>query len=77
MNSNVDPDTVCSLRVQTTYAEIWRTLDNNTEVITTATIEEAMTRAQEIGAANGMQTLITGSLYLVGGALYIIEAMST
>jgi hypothetical protein len=34
-----------------------------------------MNFAQNIGAADGMQTLITGSPHLVGGALYYMAIM--
>ena len=38
------------------------------------TIEGALDRAREIGnRGNGMQTLITGSLYLIGGVLRLLE----
>jgi folylpolyglutamate synthase/dihydropteroate synthase len=39
------------------------------------TIEEAVKEAENIGAATGsdIQTLITGSFYLVGGALHILQ----
>lgn len=70
---NTDPNTVLSLSVQKAYASIWKTLDKDSEVTTKASIEDAMNFAQNIGAADGMQTLITGSPHLVGGALYYIQ----
>jgi hypothetical protein len=42
----------------------------------TSTVEEAMASAQGIGSEHGgMEALITGSLHLVGSALYVIDRM--
>lgn len=38
------------------------------------TIEGALHRAKTIGANVGMQTLVTGSLHLISGALCFLEA---
>lgn len=73
VNYNVDPDTVRSLSIQKAFARIWKTLDNDSEVTTKASIEDAVNFAKNIGAADGMQALITGSPHFVGGALYYIR----
>ncbi|KAL9119551.1 MAG: hypothetical protein Q9187_003896 [Circinaria calcarea] len=63
-----------SLEVQERYAEIWRTIDPDAEISLERTIEGALNLARRIGdRGNGMQTLVTGSLHLVSGALSLLE----
>ena len=63
-----------SLEVQEHYAEVWRDVDHKATVSRERTIEGALHRAKEIGDQNdGMQTLVTGSLHLVSGALCLLE----
>ncbi len=63
-----------SLDVQKDYAEAWKNIDPNVEISIEPTIEGALNLARRIGHRNnGMQTLVTGSLYLVGGALSLLE----
>ena len=63
-----------SPEVQERYAKVWKTIDHHVTVSCERTIEGALHRAKEIGAQNdGMQTLVTGSLHLVSGALYFLE----
>ncbi|KAI9736733.1 MAG: hypothetical protein M1834_000937 [Cirrosporium novae-zelandiae] len=55
---------------QERYANIWKSIDPKAEISLERTIEGALKLAKMIGdQGNGMQTLITGSLHLVGGAL--------
>ena len=68
------PDRSLSEQDQTDYARIYRTIAPDTEVSVQPTIEQALLQAKEIGDRDGgMQTLITGSLFLVGGALRLLE----
>ena len=63
-----------SPEVQECYAEVWKSLDPKATVSRERTIEGALHRAREIGDQNeGMQTLVTGSLHLVSGALNLLE----
>ena len=64
-----------SAEVQERYAETWGSLDPTATVLRERTIEGALDRAREIGDQNnGMQALVTGSLHLVSGALYLLES---
>lgn len=57
------------------YEQAWNSIDPNAEISVEPTIEGALKLAKEIGdRGNGMQTLITGSLYLIGGALLFLES---
>ena len=50
-------------------------VDPGVQISIEPTIDQALNLAREIGnAKDGMQTLVTGSLYLVGGALSSIES---
>ncbi len=72
MNRNNDPANVHSLLVQYHYSALWQSLDSKCHVAIAPTVEEAISLAREI-EKQGMQTLITGSFHLVGGALFILE----
>ncbi|KAH6670181.1 folylpolyglutamate synthase [Halenospora varia] len=64
-----------SPEVQEHYAETWGNLDPAATVLCERTIEGALERAREIGDQNtGIQALVTGSLHLVSGALYLLES---
>jgi len=68
------PDRFLSEQGQADYARIYRTIGPDTKISVQPTIEQALLQAKEIGDRNGgMQTLITGSLFLVGGALRLLE----
>ena len=63
-----------SPETQERYAQVWNDLDHRATLSLERTIEGALHRAREIGDQNdGMQTLITGSLHLVSGALHLLE----
>ena len=54
---------------------LWKELDSTATIIIERTIEGALDRAKEIGKTEGgMQTLVTGSLHLVSGALYLLKS---
>jgi len=54
--------------------EVWSAYHPGTNMMSAATIKGAILRAREIGEQHdGMQTLITGSQHLVGGALYLLD----
>lgn len=59
------------------YSSLWKRLDTrvqSAEVAVVKTIEEAIQLARTMGASGGQsQVLITGSLYLIGGALKILQ----
>ncbi|KKZ68232.1 hypothetical protein EMCG_06089 [[Emmonsia] crescens] len=64
-----------SPELQKSYADFWRGFDRTATVLCERTIEEALHRAREIGDENnGMQALVTGSLRLISGALYLLES---
>ena len=59
------------------YAEFWRTTKPQASTATVGTIEEALEMAKMIGKENGgMETFITGSLHLVGGALNLLRPLN-
>jgi len=63
-----------SPEIQESYVQVWRNLDHRATISRERTIEGALHRAREFGNQNdGMQTLVTGSLHLVSGALYLLE----
>lgn len=68
------PEQPFSLDLQKDYIEAYRSIDPDARISIEPTIEGALNLAREIGSRdNGMQTLVTGSLYLIGGALRLLE----
>lgn len=56
------------------YIDAYRNIDPDARISIEPTIEGALSLAREIGSRdNGMQALVTGSLYLIGGALRLLE----
>lgn len=56
------------------YSSIWKETHPHAVVSTAPTIESALRLAEQISVQKGgMQALITGSLYLVGGALGLLR----
>jgi folylpolyglutamate synthase len=56
------------------YREIWRRIQPETDLIFDSTIKGAMDLARQLGKKyGGMNTLVTGSQHLVGGALRLME----
>lgn len=61
-----------SLRNQ--YIEAWKSIDPSASISFEPTIEGALNLARRVGnQRNGMQTLVTGSLHLVGSALSLLQ----
>lgn len=68
------PEKPFSLDLQTEYIQTYRTIDPNVRIAVEPTIEGALNLARKIGnSSNGMQTLVTGSLYLIGGVLRLLK----
>jgi folylpolyglutamate synthase len=60
--------------LNTRYTEIWGGIYPRSSLWKEPTIEMALERAKKLGDQdNGVQILVTGSLYLVGGALGLLE----
>ncbi|KAF4637067.1 hypothetical protein G7Y89_g1008 [Cudoniella acicularis] len=57
------------------YAATWRTVDSTAQISLKPSIKEALSLATTIAdRENGMRTLVTGSSYLVGAALYLLKS---
>ena len=55
------------------YLEVWQDVFPETPAVFEPTIEDAINVAKTSTESNGCQVFITGSLYLVGGALRVLE----
>lgn len=56
------------------YSTVWKDVDPHATVTVAPTIERAVNVAREIGVQeNNVQVLVTGSLYMVGGALRFLR----
>tara|TARA_R110002060_G_scaffold9471_1_gene14090 strand:- start:93 stop:437 length:345 start_codon:yes stop_codon:yes gene_type:complete len=63
---------------QQSYATIWRRAHPDANISFEPTIRGALDLARDIGEAYGsVQTLITGSQHLVGGALFLLQTTDT
>ena len=60
-------------KVQQQYIHAWREYQTDAQVSVEPTVEGALNLARMADRGAGMQTLITGSLYLVGSALRLLE----
>ena len=70
----IKPTENLSAEHEAEYIQAWRNVDSDVEISIEPTIEGALNLARKIGdRGRGSQTLITGSLYLVGGALSILQ----
>ncbi|KAL8906531.1 MAG: hypothetical protein Q9207_001969 [Kuettlingeria erythrocarpa] len=68
------PEQPFSPDLQKDYIDAYRSIDPGARISIEPTIEGALNLAREIGSRdNGMQALVTGSLYLIGGALRLLE----
>ncbi|KAF4806795.1 Folylpolyglutamate synthase [Colletotrichum siamense] len=73
-NFNVNPAELKSLQAQKEMAETWRRLDPVARVLVVPTIEDSIDFVQNIGGGGSeMNVLVTGSFYLVGGLLSLLE----
>ena len=59
--------------IKENYFRTWHSIFPETQAIFEPTIEGAINIARQYGEPSGAQILITGSLYLVGGALRVLE----
>lgn len=63
---------------QRRFADVWKRVHTGSEIHFERNIQEAMATARNIGAKHGgMRALITGSQYLVGGALFHLDSDKT
>lgn len=60
--------------MQQQYIEAWREYQPDWRVSVELTVEGALSLGRDTDRGAGMHTLITGSLYLVGSALRLLEA---
>ena len=59
--------------MQQDYIQAWREYQPGAEVSVELTVEGALSLVRAADCGAGMHTLITGSLYLVGSALRLLE----
>lgn len=57
------------------FPEVWRELDERTEILARQSVEEGIELAKELAGEGGMRTFIAGSLHLVGGALNVLKPL--
>ena len=70
----MDPtDKPFDLETQKGYIQAWREYQPDTRDSVEMTVEGALGLARDADRGEGMQTLVTGSLYLVGSALRLLE----
>ncbi|KAI1392907.1 FolC bifunctional protein [Hypoxylon trugodes] len=82
VNYQYDPEAIKALTAQRAFAEKWSSLDPSAKVTVMPTIEDAINHVRDLSNTSlsqgeTVQTLITGSLHLVGGALGILEGADT
>ena len=70
MDSNSRPFTD---QLQQHYIQAWREYQHSAQISVELSVEGALSLARAADCGVGMQTLITGSLYLVGSALRLLE----
>ena len=72
------PEKVFPPELQDEYIKVWKTVYGEGHTAFESSIEGALNLAKRIGDENGgMQTLITGSLYVIGGALRLLDSNRT
>lgn len=62
------------IEIQRQYTQAWREHQPDAKVSVELTVEGALRLARAADRGTGIQTLITGSLYLVGSALRLLES---
>ena len=68
------PEKNFPLELHDDYIKAWKSVYGEGHTAFESSIEGALNLAKKIGDEHGgMQTLITGSLYLIGGALRLLE----
>lgn len=77
VNRQFDPADIEKMTVQRKFADKWRSLDPNANVMVMPTIEQSIDYARQVSSelpqGQSVQAFVTGSLHLVGGALGILE----
>jgi hypothetical protein len=78
VNNQYDSQEVKSMTTQHRFAAAWSLLDPAADVRVMGTIQEAIDYARQLGddskhGDDQVQTFVTGSIHLVGGALGILE----
>ncbi|KEY65164.1 hypothetical protein S7711_04254 [Stachybotrys chartarum IBT 7711] len=77
VNHQINPDEVEKMTSQRRFAAKWSSMDPTANVLVMPTIEQALDHvrnvAHDLEVGEAAQTLVTGSLHLVGGALGILE----
>lgn len=78
VNRNADPNELESLETQNSYADLWKTLDGQTDISVVYSVEEAVRHAEFVSDIHGgAQILVTGSLHLIGGVLSFLDDPET
>ena len=78
VNHNADPNELKSFKTQNSCADLWKTLDGQTDISVVYSVEEAVRRVEFISGIHGrVQILVTGSLHLVGGGLFFLDDAET
>ena len=78
VNRNSDPNELESLETQNSYADFWKSLDGQTDVLVVRSVEEAVKHAESVSDIHGgAQIFVTGSLHLVGGVLSFMDDEET
>jgi folylpolyglutamate synthase len=77
--SDTDSDAYSAIpKIQQSYADIWKRSHYDTNIDFQPTIKRSLDVVSDIGKDCGhVQTLITGSQHLVGGALHFLQPSST
>lgn len=71
-------DLAFNLEAQKDFEKVWRMFDQSAKISHEPTIEDALDRVKTISdQGNGIQALVTGSLYLVGSVLSILQPSAT
>lgn len=74
MNRNADTSAISSFEIQHSCANLWKALDEQTDIAVLYSVEEAVKRAKSLGdGKRETQIFVTGSLHLVGGVLSFLD----
>lgn len=58
---------------QRLYGEAWGVVHRVSNIVYESSVQQALDTARRLGAAEGTQTLVTGSQHLVGAALLYLN----
>ena len=74
MPLTTNPGGVVDISVQNALADAWAdSACGNTPVRIESTVEQAVEVVEELSSTTRVQVLVTGSLYLVGGLLEVLD----